>query len=127
MLIQQLVDLNVKIGNCDNIYCLVQFFAVKFMAIQQVCYFQNYIFFAVYTQNFVAVFKIEIPFFIWKHFVNIRLELPGLVFCFDRSFENVNHFLDKVVNRFSRFFIDAVNPSLKPISIIFSMRVSDSL
>jgi hypothetical protein len=34
---------------------------------------------------------------------------------------------DKVANNFSKLFIDILNPSVKPISIIFSIRASDSL
>jgi len=36
-------------------------------------------------------------------------------------------FPDKVANRFSKFVMLKVYPSLKPISIIFSIRASDSL
>jgi hypothetical protein len=38
-----------------------------------------------------------------------------------------NSFLDKAANKFSKLFIDILNPSVKPISIIRSMRASDSL
>ncbi len=105
---------------------LFQFFAVKFMPIQQACYSQNNIFFTVNAQNLVTVLKIEVPFCLWEHFVNMRLELPRLYFSLNRCFENVNHFCDKVANKLSRLSNDIVIPILKPSSI-FSRRSKDSL
>jgi|GEM_PF-6265502 len=37
------------------------------------------------------------------------------------------YFCDNIANRFSKLIIDILNPLVKPISIIFSMRDSDSL
>src|SRR5687768_2678385 len=96
------------------------------MNTQQIYYCQNDIFFAANTQNFIDVLKIKIPFCFWQSFVNMRFELLYLHFSFDRRFENENHFFDKVVSNFSKLSIVILNPSTKPISIIFSIRASDS-
>ena len=97
------------------------------MQVQLGCYFLYYIFFTVNAQSVVAIQQVKILFFSTRHVVNLRFQLPDLSGCFYRCFENENHFCDKVVNRLSKLLIDILNPSVKPISIIFSKRVSDSL
>lgn len=105
----------------------LQLLAFKVMNFQQCCYWQNNIFVAFNTQNFIAVLKVEIPFYFRPHIVNMRPEFSNLLNCFYRCFKNKDHFFDNVANRFSRLVMLAVNPSLKPISIILSKRASDSL
>jgi hypothetical protein len=52
--------------------------------------------------------------------VSVVRSFSPATFTLEGSFENVNHFSDKVVSSFSRLFIVMVNPSLKPFSIIIS-------
>jgi hypothetical protein len=87
----------------------------------------NNLVFVANTQDPVAIFKVRIPFGVGQYAVNKRLKLLYLRFGFYRCFENENQFFGKVVKISSRLFSVAVNPSLKPISIIFSMRSGDSL
>jgi hypothetical protein len=52
---------------------------------------------------------------------------PFIGFSFHRCIENVIHRCDNLANNSSRLANVIVNPSLKPISIIFSIRSRDSL
>ena len=74
-----------------------------------------------------AVFQIKIPFFSRKKFINVSFKFLHLCLCLDRCFENKDHLFDNVANRFSKLTIDALYPSVKPISISRSIRSSDSL
>jgi len=50
-----------------------------------------------------------------------------LLFFLTDHVETLNHFRYKVANKFSRLFNVILIPSVKPISIIFSIRARDSL
>lgn len=95
------------------------------------------------SEHLISIGEVEIDFRGWECIRQNRNQFFALRFFLNICFKDFNHCIrllevrvcnpslqdcrTKVANRFSKFVIEALNPSVKPISIIFSIRSRDSL